>query len=521
MSTRGTRIGLLICFDIMFSEPAATLLHDPQHKVEAFAYSTWWVNFVPLLMGTQVQSGWARRFSTQLLAAGAGTNWYNSGSGIYTADRHNNKNKNKHADAAKGSIQHPSIAHDAKRYRLLSVAKAGISDRSSNSTGSSPQSPPQASPGTGVGVQGCAAGLIDHTTGSVSFYNPSGSACDQLLIWPLQPSTHASNPSDTRSAAIDSPMAKSFQPHHPTSAVHTPVHPPVTALPATAIADPWKPHSDRPGSSDAPPTASQWRTGITLVDVAPAPSRSPDASTKSDENTLERRSGRSGRTKQLSSSRRTSSRFSSSSSTSFSSHTSSSSSSSSTRHGQRGKGPTKRTTHRSEGSAVQQTFQQINDQPAVYTTRASAAVDDFVCTVTVRTQGKTTASSAGGVPVTAVNGSQYAVIAAQGMYHNLFPAKLCVFVHCPSGDIRCMEQSRVLQATQTFTNIQLESRYVWFNQIGIELPGGRRSSFLGKIMRCCMCSQRIPKACLPTQPLYPMYPVLCSGCSTSCVSRVD
>ncbi len=89
----------------MFKEPQLSLL---QLNVTNIAFSTWWVNFPPLITSTQVQQAWSRLHGANLLASGnnsclvvhfdspvwhdlsfpayegIGLSWYNSGSGIYS-----------------------------------------------------------------------------------------------------------------------------------------------------------------------------------------------------------------------------------------------------------------------------------------------------------------------------------------------------------------------------------------------------------------------------------------------------
>jgi len=69
-----------ICFDILFKNPMNSLT---QMGIQDFVYSTWWVNTPPILNGVTMQDGWAKSKNVNLLAAGAGMGWYNSGSGIY------------------------------------------------------------------------------------------------------------------------------------------------------------------------------------------------------------------------------------------------------------------------------------------------------------------------------------------------------------------------------------------------------------------------------------------------------
>lgn len=77
----GVRFGMFICFDIMFGAPEQTAV---ERGVTDFVFSSWWVNFPPLLLATQMQSAWAATSQVNLLAANSGAHGYrSSGSGIY------------------------------------------------------------------------------------------------------------------------------------------------------------------------------------------------------------------------------------------------------------------------------------------------------------------------------------------------------------------------------------------------------------------------------------------------------
>jgi len=77
----GVRFGMLICFDILFEEPQKQLY---QLGVTDLVFSTWWINYPPMLTATQVQQAISYQAQINLLAAGSGTSWFNSGSGIYS-----------------------------------------------------------------------------------------------------------------------------------------------------------------------------------------------------------------------------------------------------------------------------------------------------------------------------------------------------------------------------------------------------------------------------------------------------
>jgi len=77
----GVRFGLLICFDIMFPSPQMDLY---QLGIRDIVFSSWWVNFPPLITSTQVQQATSLMRKTNLLASGIGNSYVSSGSGIYT-----------------------------------------------------------------------------------------------------------------------------------------------------------------------------------------------------------------------------------------------------------------------------------------------------------------------------------------------------------------------------------------------------------------------------------------------------
>eukprot|EP01138_Halocafeteria_seosinensis_P015494 gb/GECG01015812.1/.p1 GENE.gb/GECG01015812.1/~~gb/GECG01015812.1/.p1 ORF type:complete len:569 (+),score=52.06 gb/GECG01015812.1/:1-1707(+) len=79
-SSFGVRFGMFICFDIMFSDPPRELI---QQDVKDIVYPTWWVNYPPFLTGNAVQFAFANSYNINLIASGSGSNWRNSGSGLY------------------------------------------------------------------------------------------------------------------------------------------------------------------------------------------------------------------------------------------------------------------------------------------------------------------------------------------------------------------------------------------------------------------------------------------------------
>ncbi len=76
----GVRFGMMICFDIMFDTPSKALFRE---GVTDIVYSTWWVNFSPIINAIQVQQGFSHDKNINLIAANPGIGFVSSGTGIY------------------------------------------------------------------------------------------------------------------------------------------------------------------------------------------------------------------------------------------------------------------------------------------------------------------------------------------------------------------------------------------------------------------------------------------------------
>ena len=76
----GVTVGLAICFDIEFQNPAQDLIDA---GVRHFAFSSAWLNNPPYGFATEIQQGWSLATQSVLLAANIGTDPSRSGSGIY------------------------------------------------------------------------------------------------------------------------------------------------------------------------------------------------------------------------------------------------------------------------------------------------------------------------------------------------------------------------------------------------------------------------------------------------------
>jgi len=81
----GVRFGLLICFDILYYQPAQILYRDM--GIHDFIFTTAWGDELPFLAAVEVQESWARSLSVNLLAS----NYHlpssgKLGSGIYGPD---------------------------------------------------------------------------------------------------------------------------------------------------------------------------------------------------------------------------------------------------------------------------------------------------------------------------------------------------------------------------------------------------------------------------------------------------
>jgi pantetheine hydrolase len=82
----GVIFGHFVCFDIMFKEPALTLVRDM--KVTDIIFTSMWFSELPFLTAIQQQQGWAHTNDINLLAAGSNRPIVGStGSGIYAGKR--------------------------------------------------------------------------------------------------------------------------------------------------------------------------------------------------------------------------------------------------------------------------------------------------------------------------------------------------------------------------------------------------------------------------------------------------
>uniref|UniRef100_A0A2D4P0Y7 Biotinidase n=2 Tax=Micrurus surinamensis TaxID=129470 RepID=A0A2D4P0Y7_MICSU len=80
------RFGIFTCFDILFYEPAITLIN--QYNVTQVAYPTAWMNQLPLLSAIEFQQAFATAFKINLLAANIHhPDLGMTGSGIYTPSK--------------------------------------------------------------------------------------------------------------------------------------------------------------------------------------------------------------------------------------------------------------------------------------------------------------------------------------------------------------------------------------------------------------------------------------------------
>lgn len=77
------RFGIFTCFDILFYDPAVTLVKD--FHVDTILFPTAWMNVLPLLTAIEFHSAWAMGMGVNLLAANIHRVSLNmTGSGIYT-----------------------------------------------------------------------------------------------------------------------------------------------------------------------------------------------------------------------------------------------------------------------------------------------------------------------------------------------------------------------------------------------------------------------------------------------------
>mmetsp|Transcript_82 Transcript_82/g.141 ORF Transcript_82/g.141 Transcript_82/m.141 type:complete len:469 (+) Transcript_82:20-1426(+) len=76
----GIRYGLLICFDIMFSKPLHQLVHE--HHIDVLLFSSFWVNFSPLITGLPTQQAASLFYGIPILSSNSGFSYRTSGSSI-------------------------------------------------------------------------------------------------------------------------------------------------------------------------------------------------------------------------------------------------------------------------------------------------------------------------------------------------------------------------------------------------------------------------------------------------------
>ncbi|KNC56251.1 biotinidase [Thecamonas trahens ATCC 50062] len=73
--------GMMVCFDLLFARPANG---DIAAGITDFVFSSFWVNEPPLLTLPAVLRGWSSAHNASIVAAGTGSSWYNSGSGLFS-----------------------------------------------------------------------------------------------------------------------------------------------------------------------------------------------------------------------------------------------------------------------------------------------------------------------------------------------------------------------------------------------------------------------------------------------------
>lgn len=77
------RIGLFICFDIVFRQPGIDLVEN--YGIKTMAFPTWWFDGLPFITAEQIQEGWAFTNQVNLLAANTHLlSLGSTGSGIYS-----------------------------------------------------------------------------------------------------------------------------------------------------------------------------------------------------------------------------------------------------------------------------------------------------------------------------------------------------------------------------------------------------------------------------------------------------
>ena len=146
------RVGMFICFDMIFKSPGLNLTHDL--NVTTMLFPTWWFDELPFLTAVQYHHGWAVTNQVNLLSSnihhpilgsiGSGIHSGQNGYAVYTNENDNkpkllladipiDSKSNKHCDANSkminidvSAILNTSIPSKSDKYSFLSLSMTGV-----------------------------------------------------------------------------------------------------------------------------------------------------------------------------------------------------------------------------------------------------------------------------------------------------------------------------------------------------------------------------------------------------------
>lgn len=130
------RVGLCICFDVLFADTMAAL-----QEADVVVSPSWWVNVQPLLTGVAMHSAVARLLNKTLIAPSSGYNWFNSGSAVMDASGRvaaavYNPTWTAHSQLAQASLskRRIAVAPSVTEVRAAAGARGTVGDSDCNAT---------------------------------------------------------------------------------------------------------------------------------------------------------------------------------------------------------------------------------------------------------------------------------------------------------------------------------------------------------------------------------------------------
>ncbi|XP_063297254.1 pantetheinase-like [Pelobates fuscus] len=114
------KFGIFICYDILFHDPAITLV--TQHNIDTVIFTTAWFNTLPHYSAVQFHSSWAMAMGTNLLSSNIhNTSMGMTGSGVFSPDELGPYYYNKHTD--EGHLVISKLSSHPRKSKLFSSVK--------------------------------------------------------------------------------------------------------------------------------------------------------------------------------------------------------------------------------------------------------------------------------------------------------------------------------------------------------------------------------------------------------------